>query len=82
MDMSTPKRPQLHLDVSTLQRSVLYHGCVYSKGSKLHLDLSRQQEPMLRLDLLTPKETKLHMLIRLLYKIKNNITVAHLFNGS
>jgi hypothetical protein len=53
--MSTPQGPELHLDMSTIQRPVLLLdvSTVTPQGLELHLDLSLLQRPVLHLDLST-----------------------------
>jgi hypothetical protein len=60
MDVSTPKGPGLHLDVSKLQRTLQHLDLPTSQGPELHLDLSAQQKSVLLLDLSTLHRPVLH----------------------
>jgi hypothetical protein len=53
-------KPELHLDVSTLQRLLLNLDLSTPHGPGLHLDLPGQQEPVRLLEVLTPHGPELH----------------------
>jgi hypothetical protein len=68
--MSTPQGPELRLDVSSLQRPVLYldvylllrcTACIYTTGLVLHLDVSTPQGPAQNLDVSTLQVHVLHL---------------------
>ncbi len=59
--MFTLQRPELHLDVSTLQRPIAEPGCTYTTRVDLHLGVSGQQEPLLLLDVFTIQKRELHL---------------------
>jgi hypothetical protein len=67
LDISTPQGPELHLVVSTLQKSVLPLDVSTPQGPEMQLDLSGQQEPELPLfcswTCLQPKSPVLHLVL-------------------
>jgi hypothetical protein len=59
----TLQRPELHLDVPTLQRPIAEPGCTYTTrvDLDLHLGVSGQQERLLLLDVFTIQRRELHL---------------------
>ncbi len=60
LEVSTPPGPELHLDVSALQRSVLLRE-VSATGPELHLDVSALSRPVLFLEVSTLQGPELHL---------------------
>jgi hypothetical protein len=58
---ATPQGPDLHLDVSTLQRHVLYREVSTPQGHEPPLDMSTIQRSVLLLDVSTPQGPELHL---------------------
>ncbi len=60
LSMSTPQRPEPHLDVSTLQRNGLHLNSLHYRGLAAP-GVVWQQEPVLLLDVSTPQGSELHL---------------------
>ena len=61
LEVSTPQGPELHLNVSALQRPVLLLEVSTTQGPELHLDLSALQRIVLLLEVSTPQGPELHL---------------------
>ncbi len=63
LEVPSPKGPDLHLDVSALQRNVLHGQVSKPQGTELHLDVSTIQRPVLLLNVsrVTPQGLELHL---------------------
>jgi hypothetical protein len=59
--MPTPQGPELHLDLSILQKSVLHNDISSSQGLEPHLDMSTVQSPLQHLDVSIPKGPELYL---------------------
>jgi hypothetical protein len=57
--LPTPQGPELHLNVSALQRLVLLLEVSTPQGPELHLNVSALQRPVLLLEVSTPQGPKL-----------------------
>ncbi len=67
LEVSIPQRPELHLDVSTLQRLVLLREVSTPQGPELHLDMSTLKRPVLLLEVSTPQGPELHLDVSTVY---------------
>ncbi len=67
--MSTTQGPELHLDVSALQRLVLLLEMSTPQGPELHLDVSVLQRSVLLLEVSTTQGPELHLDLSALHRI-------------
>jgi hypothetical protein len=81
LDMSTPQRPEMHLDVPGQQEPMLLLDMSTPQGPDLHLDGFGQQEPMLLLNVSTLQGPKLHLDVMTCLENRNQCWSGRFYTG-